>query len=279
MKVIVGMSGGVDSSVAAYLLKIQGYEVEGVSFILDERTGITLSPGCFSTGSVLDAEKSAARIGIAHATVKLREAFVEHVVEPFVDSYMKGLTPNPCILCNARIKFSHLLSIAEERDARFIATGHYARIHRMATGQKETEIRGDGDSHFSRTPFHLSPHSLLMKGIDTRKDQSYVLYMLTHDLLDRLLLPLGEKTKDEVREIAGELGLPSSRKKESQEICFVGGRDYVGFLEKAVKGAEGPIIEAESGRILGSHRGIHSYTIGQRKRLGISTGRPLYVVR
>jgi tRNA-uridine 2-sulfurtransferase len=279
MKVIVGMSGGVDSSVAAYLLKTQGYEVEGVSFILDERTGRSLPPGCFSTESVLDAEKSAARIGIAHTVANLKEAFSAHVIDPFIDTYMKGLTPNPCILCNARIKFSHLRSIAEERDAEFIATGHYARIHRRASGQDESGIRGDRDSLFCTTPFHRLTQSLLMKGIDTRKDQSYVLYMLTHDLLDRLLLPLGVKTKDEVREIAGELGLPSSVRADSQEICFVGGRDYGEFLENVAKGAEGPIIEAETGRILGRHKGIHLYTIGQRRRLGIASGRPLYVVK
>jgi tRNA-specific 2-thiouridylase len=271
MKVIVGMSGGVDSSVAAYLLKAQGYEVEGVSFILgDRRPGSNIPSGCCSSESILGAKKSAGRIGISHTIVDLEGEFSKHVIGPFVDAYLSGLTPNPCILCNARIKFSHLHSIAEERGAGFIATGHYARVSRNSS------FALSNGNESSRFTVH---RPLLLKGIDTKKDQSYVLYVLTHDLLGRLLLPLGGKTKDEVREIALEIGLPHSGRQESQEICFVGGKDYVSFLEKAAKGTEGPIIEAETGKVLGRHRGIHSYTVGQRKGLRIAAGRPLYVVR
>jgi len=269
----------VDSSVAAYLLKARGYEVEGVSFVLgDGRAGSNITSGCCPSESILFAKKSSGHIGISHTVVNLEEEFSNQVIAPFINAYLSGLTPNPCILCNARIKFSHLNRTAEERKAEFIATGHYARVHRRSSGQNESRISGDGNIHFC-SPFHRLAQSLLVKGIDTRKDQSYVLYMLTPDFLDRLLLPLGEKTKDEVREIAEELGLSFSGKTESQEICFVGGRDYVDFLEDSVKGIEGPVIEAETGEVLGRHKGIHSYTIGQRKRLGIATGRPLYVVK
>jgi tRNA-specific 2-thiouridylase len=270
MKVIVGMSGGVDSSVAAYVLKAEGYEVEGVSFILgDRRAGNNTSSGCCPPESILCAQKSARHMGIPHTVVDLEEEFSKHVIAPFINAYLSGLTPNPCVLCNSRIKFSHLNGIAEARGAAFIATGHYARISRNASFSMS---RGDDSSR--RTV--LRP--FLLKGIDTRKDQSYVLYVLTHNLLGRLILPLGGKIKDEVREIAREIGLTYPGRQESREICFVGGKDYVGFLEKAAKGVEGPIIEAETGKVLGRHRGIHSYTIGQRKGLGIAAGRPLYVV-
>ncbi|HXX56622.1 MAG TPA: tRNA 2-thiouridine(34) synthase MnmA [Thermodesulfovibrionales bacterium] len=258
MKVIVGMSGGVDSSVAAYLLKQQGYEVEGVSFILGERriqSGV--ASACCSLESLLDARKTAEKIGIGHSMVNLRNEFTEQVIEPFVEAYEQGFTPNPCILCNEKIKFSYLLKAAEERGADFIATGHYARVERSRRGE--------------------SGSVSLKKGIDSRKDQSYVLYVLRERELSHLTLPLGGKTKDEVREIARSLGLPSAKRPESQEICFAGGRNYVTFLESLTEGRGGPLVEAETGRVLGRHRGIHLFTIGQRKRIGVATGRPLYV--
>lgn len=266
MKVIVGMSGGVDSSVAAYLLKKQGYEVEGVSFILEERRiASALSTSCCSEESLLDAKKSAEITGIKHSMISLRTEFVEHVIGPFIDAYSKGLTPNPCILCNEHIKFTHLLKIADERGADYIATGHYACIERS----EKSELRSQ----------KFKDAILLKKGVDPKKDQSYVLYVLRREALDRLLLPLGTMRKEEVRSIAQELGLPSASRPESQEICFVGDKGYGTFLDDLADPESGPIIETETGRVLGTHSGIHRYTIGQRKGLGIATGSPLFVVR
>lgn len=251
MKVVVGMSGGVDSSVTAYLLKRQGYEVEGVSFILYEARLKNLFTGCCSIEAIKDAERTAKYLGVKHSSVDLRNEFIEKVINPFVGAYSKGITPNPCILCNRYIKFPYLLKIADEIGAEFIATGHYAQIVR----------------------------SLLKKGIDTKKDQSYVLYVLRREDLNRLKLPLGEKTKDEVREIAKMLDLPAAKRPESQEICFIEDRNYFRFLEGLTDIKEGPIIDIKTGDILGRHRGIHLFTIGQRKRLGIAAGKPLYVAR
>lgn len=260
MKVIVGMSGGVDSSVTAYLLKKQGYEVEGVSFILEERRiASASSTSCCSEESLLDAKKSAEKIGIKHSTMSLRTEFFEHVISPFIEAYSKGITPNPCILCNEHIKFAYLLKIADEKGAKFISTGHYARVERNAEWKNSAP--------------------LLLKGIDEKKDQSYVLYVLKKKELKRLLLPLGNMRKKDVREIARELELPSAKRPESQEICFVGDKDYPGFVEGLIEDREGPVIDIETDRVLGRHKGIHLYTIGQRKRLGIATGRPLYVTR
>jgi len=253
-KVIVGMSGGVDSSVTAAILKEQGYEVEGVSFILYETRLRNTFPGCCSIESVNDAAKTAEMAGVRHTSVDLRDEFMSRVIEPFIEAYSKGITPNPCILCNKYIKFPYLLKIADDRGADFIATGHYARVIRNRT-------------------------SALMKGLDPKKDQSYVLYVLGQEVLGRLRLPLGEKRKDEVREIARELHLPAANRPESQEICFIEDKKYFRLIDNLKKGPKGPIIDVKSGMVLGRHDGIHLYTMGQRKRLGIATGSPLYVVK
>lgn len=253
-KVIVGMSGGVDSSVTAYLLKEAGYEVEGLSFILYEARLKGTFTGCCSVEAINDAQRTAEKIGVVHNRINLREEFMEKVIEPFIEAYSRGLTPNPCILCNRYIKFPYLIKFAEERDAQFIATGHYARVER------------DG-------------FPLLKKGIDLKKDQSYVLYILKRSEIERLILPLGYRTKEGVRRIALSLDLPAARRPESQEICFIEDRNYFKLLNNILPSSEGPIIEAETGKVLGTHRGIHLFTIGQRKRLGISTGKPFYVVR
>jgi tRNA-specific 2-thiouridylase len=249
-KVVVGMSGGVDSSVTAYLLKEEGYEVEGVSFVLYEARLKNTFSGCCSMESIDDARRTAGHVGVKHTVIDLREEFLEKVVEPFIDAYKKGVTPNPCILCNKHIKFPYLLKIADEKAAEYIATGHYAKVTHNAE---------------------------LKKGIDARKDQSYVLYVLKHEELSRLMLPLGAKTKQEVRETARMLNLPAAARPESQEICFIGDKNYCTFMEGLAEKTEGRIIDVETGRILGSHKGIHMYTIGQRKRMGIATGKPLYV--
>lgn len=260
-RVIVGMSGGVDSSVTAYLLKNQGYEVQGVSFILYEARLRKTFTGCCSMEAINDARRTAEHIGISHTEIDLRDEFMAHVIEPFIEAYSKGITPNPCILCNRHIKFPYLLKMADEKGADFIATGHYARVE-SAQGAR---VKGQG--------------CLLKKGLDAKKDQSYVLYILRHEELNRLILPLGEKTKDEVRDIARGLNLPAAKRPESQEICFIEDRNYFKFLEKLAEHKEGDIIDIETGNVLGRHKGVHLYTIGQRKRLGIAAGRPLFVAK
>ena len=243
------MSGGVDSSVTAYLLKEQGYEVEGVSFVLYEARLKTVFSGCCSLESIDDARRTAEHIGLKHTVIDLREEFLEQVIEPFIDAYKKGITPNPCILCNKHIKFPHLLQLADQRDAAYIATGHYARVI----------------------------NSELRKGFDERKDQSYVLYVLRQEELSRLILPLGVKTKPEVRELAKRLNLPAAKRPESQEICFIGDKNYCKFMEGLAEKMEGRIVDVETGGTVGSHKGIHLYTIGQRKRMGLAVGKPRYV--
>lgn len=251
------MSGGVDSSVTACLLREQGYDVEGLSFILYEARMKKTFAGCCSIESINDARRTAERIGVPHTAVDLREEFMTRVIEPFIDAYAKGITPNPCILCNGHIKFPYLLKFADERKADLIATGHYAR-----TVSSQGRIS-------------------LEKGIDPKKDQSYVLYVLGQEVLSRLILPLGEKRKDEVREIARTLDLPAAKRPESQEICFVEDKDYCKFIGRLLpeERSPGQIIDTTDGKVLGIHKGIHAYTIGQRKGLGISSPEPLYVVK
>ncbi len=256
MRVAVGMSGGVDSSTAALLLKNQGFDVLGVSLLLFETRGRTGPKSCCSIETVRDAAETARILGIGHKVVDARDLFIEKVINPFVDAYSRGLTPNPCILCNRHIKFPILLREADIWGAEFIATGHYARI-----------AREDG-------------RSLLMRGIDRKKDQSYVLYAQTEEELQRLILPLGGYKKEDVRRMAREAGLPVFNRPESQEICFVEGGDYLPFVSLlAPEAAEpGPVID-EAGNVLGTHRGIYAYTIGQRKGLGVPSLKPLYVNR
>ena len=256
-RIIVGMSGGVDSSIAAFMLKKQGLEVEGVSFRLFEARSLkefSKSP-CCSIEALNDAKKTAEIIGIRHSVIDLRDEFINKVIEPFVDSYAKGCTPNPCILCNKHIKFPHLLKLADNRSADFIATGHYANVERT----------GDVFS--------------LTKGVDPKKDQSYVLYCLTQETIKRLIFPLGKNTKSETRELAKKLNLPAAKRSESQEICFIDEMGYHNFIGGIIEPKTGAVIDAETGRVLGVHKGIHLFTIGQRKRIGFATGRPSYVTK
>jgi len=245
MRVVVAMSGGVDSSVAAALLKRQGYEVTGVT--------MQLLAGGRNASAIEDARIAADNLGIRHHVVDFTEVFQREVIADFYDEYIRGRTPNPCIRCNRYIKFGALLEKARELGGDFLATGHYARVD------------GSGGSY------------LLKTGTDHGKDQSYFLYTLTQEQLRQVLLPLGALTKRQVREIAAGLGLAAG-KPESRDICFIPNSDYPEFLKEHLPEAAtpGPILDSR-GVVLGEHCGIIFYTIGQRRRLGIATGEPLYV--
>lgn len=267
MKAIVAMSGGVDSSVAAYLLQKEGHEVIGLSFELWDSRDLKDSNVCCSVETIRLAKSVAHKLGIEHHTVDVRDAFYHHVIEDFCSSYIKGITPNPCILCNKYIKFDFLMKKAEELGADSIVTGHYARIGKtesLPTGQAGTD----------------NLRFLLKKGVDPKKDQSYVLYIMTQEELAKTIFPLGGMRKEETRKIAKELGLATATRAESQEICFVGNEKYVNFIEKFSPESlkPGAIVDM-SGKVIGEHKGIAFYTIGQRKRLGISSLKPHYVAR
>ncbi|MCX7912978.1 MAG: tRNA 2-thiouridine(34) synthase MnmA [Thermodesulfovibrionales bacterium] len=256
-KVIVAISGGVDSSVTAFLLKQGGYDVEGVTFLLHNDNDKEAEKGSFncSLTSLKVAQKSAHALGIKHSIIDLRKEFSQKVIEPFICAYAIGQTPNPCIQCNRHIKFPNLIKIADERGADFIATGHYAKLKII----------------------NSSP--ILMKAIDIKKDQSYFLYAVDSNILRRVLLPLGDKTKDEVKKLASLFDISSIESKESQEICFIKNKRYYDFLKNSIDPKEGPIVDAHTKKILGYHKGIHLYTIGQRRKLEIAKNEPRYVVQ
>ncbi len=248
-KVLIGMSGGVDSAVAALLLKKSGYEVIGVTFRL------WVGEGNAAEESIRDAAEICERLEIPHKVLNLEACFHSEVIDRFVASYECGETPNPCVECNRRIKFSKMLEEADRLGARYVATGHYAKIERDETGRY-----------------------LLKKAADEQKDQSYFLYSLSQAQLSRVLFPLGEYTKDEVRAMAEENGFVNARKRDSQDICFVKDGDYARFIEEYTGKSfpEGDFIDAE-GNVLGRHKGVIRYTVGQRKGLGIALGKPAFV--
>ena len=275
MKALVAMSGGVDSSVAAYLLKKQGYEVIGLSFELWDQRDIKNLNVCCSVETINIAKEVAKKLNIEHYTIDVRDAFYRYIIEEFCNSYISGITPNPCILCNKFIKFKFLIEKAKELGADVIATGHYARVEK---GSGVRGQRSENSSLVTCLPSRQARHSLL-KGVDPKKDQSYVLYVMTQEELSKTIFPLGELTKDKTRNIASELGLASAIRPESQEICFVGNRNYIDFIRSFAPEAlkPGPIINT-GGKVIGEHKGVAFYTIGQRKRLGISTLRAYYVI-
>lgn len=253
-KVIVGMSGGVDSAVAAYLMKKQGYEVIGVTLRVWQDDNGEEGRCC----EIDDARRSAQIIGIKYYPHNCTSLFESCVVKPFVSAYLEGLTPNPCIECNRYVKWDKLLELMKVYDADYVATGHYAYIEKLDNGR-----------YSARTADQAS------------KDQTYMLYKLTQEQLSHTLMPLGSYTKDEVRRIAREAGLPCAEKEDSQEICFVTEGKYSDFIEKHADSnvpGEGSFIDTE-GNILGPHKGIHHYTVGQRKGLGIALGFPAYVTK
>jgi tRNA-specific 2-thiouridylase len=260
-RVLLGMSGGIDSTVSAMLLLEQGYEVVGVTFRTYDsikESCLAKEKGCCTIDSIMEAKHNAERMGFEHHIVDFRETFRRCVIQDFIDEYMAGRTPNPCVLCNSTIKWGEMLHLADEMGCDFIATGHYARI-----------VERDG-------------HTYLRTAADTHKDQTYFLWRLTEEQLKRTIFPLGDYTKDQVREIARQHGYEKlATKRESQEICFIPDDDYRAFLRANVpdyneRVRPGEYVDAQ-GKVLGTHEGYVNYTIGQRKGLGIALGHPAYI--
>ena len=255
-RVMIGMSGGVDSSVAAMLLRDAGYDVTGVTLRLrpDEYMQESRSGGCCSLDDIDDARRVAYRLGIDHYVLNFTEIFEEKVIDYFAQSYLRGETPNPCIACNRHIKFDAMLRRAMELDFDYVATGHYAKIRQDAAGR------------------------YLLERAAAAKDQSYVLYGMTQFQLAHTLLPIADYEKSEIRRMAEEADLPVAHKPDSQDICFIENNDYASFIT-AYTGKTSPpgdFVDRE-GNVLGQHRGIAHYTVGQRKGLGMAFGEPMYV--
>lgn len=254
-KVTVAMSGGIDSAVAALLIQNAGYDVTGATMLLCKKI---LSDGTDATeNDINDARSICAKLGVAHKLYDLSGEFKDTVIKDFIDTYMMGATPNPCIVCNKLLKFGKLLDIALESGSDMIATGHYARIERSDDGRY-----------------------LLKKAADARKDQTYMLWSLTQHQLAHTIFPLGDLQKSEIREIGAQNGFVNAHKSDSQDICFIPDGDYASFIEKhlGIKYPQGNYID-ENGTVLGKHKGMIHYTIGQRKGLGISMNKHIFVIK
>ena len=261
-KVVIGMSGGVDSSVAAALLIEQGYDVVGLTMRLwdgENVDGNFMDSTCCSLSAVEDARYVCHKLGIEHHVMDFRKEFESHVINYFVDEYKNGKTPNPCIACNRFLKFDAMLERAKLLGADYIATGHYAKI----------------EYDESKTRY------MLKRACSEAKDQTYALYSLTQEQLSKTLMPLGQlETKQQTREIAEKLGLVTAKKPDSMEICFVPDKDYAGFIKRRIgdETREGDFVDVD-GNVLGKHKGIIHYTVGQRKGLGVTFGKPMFVLR
>jgi tRNA-uridine 2-sulfurtransferase len=255
-RVVVAMSGGVDSSVAAALLKQQGYDVIGMMLRLWSEPGKEDSNRCCTPDSMAQARRVAAKLEIPFYVIDAKDVFRETVVQYFLDGYARGETPNPCLICNKQIRWTFLLEHALALGADYMATGHYARIQKAEGGRRN-----------------------LLRAADRSKDQSYVLHVLSQEQLARALFPIGDYPKTEIRAIAEKHGLPTASRKDSQDLCFLAGGDYRNFLQRnAAEMLEPGEILTREGRTVGQHTGLANYTIGQRKGLGIASTVPLYVL-